>query len=285
MNVSWARIVEVAELPVRIVFLVLLAIFARWAIFRVIDRLTTSAGTPPQRLLGSRKAADILLKNGLVSERQAQRAKALGSLMKSITTGVIGITTLAMVLELLGYELAPLIASAGVAGVALGFGAQSLVKDFIAGIFMLLEDQFGVGDYVDMDKASGTVEAVGLRVTRLRDQDGVVWHVRNGEVLRVGNKSMGWSALTLDVVVAYDEDIPRVQELLDSVGAAVAADPRWEGKIIQPPRAVGIQEITASTVTLRMFGQCAPSEKADVERALRLRIKAAFDGEKIRLPE
>lgn len=282
----WDRVWDITEVPARIIGLLVFAFLLRWVLFRFINRLTATAAdmSQPKRVLGSKKAAKLLVKNGLISPRQAQRAQALASLFKSMVTGIIGVIVLGMILGLLGYNLAPFIASAGVVGVALGFGAQSLVKDLVSGVFMLLEDQFGVGDVIDMDKASGTVEAVGLRVTRLRDAEGVVWHVRNGEVLRVGNKSMGWSALTVDVDVAYDEDLERVQVLIDLVGQELAQDEDWRDEIIEAPKAIGVQAITSSAVTIRIFGQCKPSEKVAVERALRLRIKASFDEAEVRLP-
>ena len=138
----------------------------------------------------------------------------MGSLLKSITTGVIFTVVLIMSISELGYDVAPLIAGAGILGVAFGFGAQSLVKDFLSGIFMIFEDQYGVGDVVDVGEASGTIEAVSLRVTRLRDVNGTVWYVRNGEILRVGNMSQNWARTVLDIGVAYSEDLARVRRVL-----------------------------------------------------------------------
>ena len=155
----------------------------------------------------------------LVAGRRVQRAETMGSLLKSVASIVIftvfGITAVAQ----LGYPIGPLIASAGVVGVALGFGAQSLVKDFLSGIFMIFEDQYGVGDSVDVGEAGGTVEAVGLRVTRLRDVEGTVWYVRNGEIIRVGNQSQNWARTVLDIPVALNQDLRRVQDVLRDVAA------------------------------------------------------------------
>ena len=143
--------------------------------------------------------------------RRVQRAQTMGSLLKSIVTGVVFAVVAMMLIASSAYNIAPLIASAGILGVALGFGAQSLVKDFLSGIFMIFEDQYGVGDVVDLGEAAGTVEAVSLRVTRLRDVNGTVWYVRNGEILRVGNMSQNWARTVLDISVAYGEDLARVQ--------------------------------------------------------------------------
>ena len=139
--------------------------------------------------------------------------------------------------------MAPLIASAGILGVALGFGAQSLVKDFLSGIFMIFEDQYGVGDVIDAGEASGTVEAVGLRVTRLRDVDGTVWYVRNGEIQRVGNMSQNWARTVLDVSVAYTEDLQRVRRVLQEVAHDLWYDDEYRGKIIEEPEVWGVQSL------------------------------------------
>src|SRR5690606_1086356 len=140
---------------------------------------------------------------------------------KSIISGVVLAVIVTMALSELGVNIAPIIASAGIIGLALGFGAQTLVKDFLSGIFMLVEDQYGVGDVVDLGEASGTVEAVSLRVTRLRDINGTVWYVRNGEVVRVGNMSQNWARAVLDITVTYDADLVRVRQVLAEVAAGM----------------------------------------------------------------
>ena len=152
---------------------------------------------------GSRAGAALNLRDDATYTRRVQRAATMGTLLKSIVSGVVFTVVTLMFIAELGYDIAPLIASAGIIGVALGFGSQALVKDFLSGIFMIFEDQYGVGDVVDLGEASGTVEAVSLRVTRLRDVNGTVWYVRNGEILRVGNMSQNWARTVLDVTVGY----------------------------------------------------------------------------------
>jgi small-conductance mechanosensitive channel len=179
--------------PVKIIVLVAVALLVRWIAFRMIDRLTRTAadGSVPE-LLARGKVPQFLVEiSPEVLERRRQRAATMASLLKSITTGVIFSILLFMVIAELGYDIGPLIASAGIIGVAFGFGAQTLVRDFLSGIFMILEDQYGVGDLVDVGPALGTVQAVGLRVTRMRGDDGTIWYVRNGEISRVGNRSQG----------------------------------------------------------------------------------------------
>src|SRR3954462_6093238 len=175
--------------PGTIILIIVSGLVFRWFVCRAIDRLVARAGKGAlPSILANSKAGDFLadLRPGS-HERRKQRAATMGSLLKSVATGIILSIVVIMVLAELGADIAPIIASAGIVGVAFGFGAQNLVKDFLAGIFMILEDQYGVGDVVDAGDASGVVEAVGLRVTRLRDVGGVVWYLRNGEIRRVGN--------------------------------------------------------------------------------------------------
>jgi len=219
----------------------------------------------------------------LLAGRRVQRAETMGSLLKSIASIVIfaifGITAIAE----LGYPVGPLLASAGVVGVALGFGAQSLVKDFLSGIFMIFEDQYGVGDSVDLGEAGGTVEAVGLRVTRLRDVEGTVWYVRNGEILRVGNQSQNWARTVLDIPVALDQDLVRVQQVLKSVAHDLWEDEDFKHQIIEEPEVWGVQDLTPNWITVRVVLKTAPLEQWAVAREMRQRIKYRFDHEGIEL--
>ena len=168
------------------------------------------------------------------SERRRQRADSLGSVLKSIASVAIFAVAVMLILGELGVNLAPLIASAGIAGVALGFGAQNLVKDFIAGLFMLLEDQYGVGDVVDVGEASGTVEAVGLRITTIRDARGVLWYIRNGEIVRVGNRSQGWALVIVDVPVGF-AGVEEAAAVLRAAAAGLADDPEFADDLLEPP--------------------------------------------------
>jgi small-conductance mechanosensitive channel len=181
--------------PAAILALLVIGFLVRWLLHRLIDKLKTQAveGAVPA-LLGRGRLPQILAEAAPAAvERREQRAATMAALLKSVATGVVVAVVLFMVIAQLGYNIAPLIASAGIIGVALGFGAQSLVKDFLNGIFMIMEDQYGVGDVVNVGTATGTVEAVGLRVTRLRDVNGTVWYVRNGEILAVCNMSQNWA--------------------------------------------------------------------------------------------
>lgn len=186
--------------PATILLILVVAIVVRWFITRLIDRLVRRASQGSvSRVLAKTRAGEVLADLGpLATSRRRERALTMGSVLKSIATAVILVITSITVLAELGVDVAPLLTGAGIVGVALGFGAQNFVKDFISGVFMILEDQFGVGDRIDTGLASGTVEAVGLRVTRLRADDGTIWYVRNGEVLRVGNESQADPHLEID---------------------------------------------------------------------------------------
>jgi small conductance mechanosensitive channel len=207
----------------------------------------------------------------------------MGSLLKSIVSGVVLAVTVTMMLSELGADIGPIIASAGVLGVALGFGAQSLVKDFLSGIFMIFEDQYGVGDVVDLGEATGTVEAVSLRVTRLRDVNGTVWYVRNGEILRVGNMSQNWARTVLDVTVGYGEDLVRVRRVLQEVAHDLWDDQEFEGLVIEEPEVWGVESLSVDGIVVRVTLKTAPMEQWAVARAMRERIKARFEHEGINL--
>jgi moderate conductance mechanosensitive channel len=268
--------------PLQIAGLLILALLARYLAHRLIDRLVARAAEtePPDRLLGSRRAARMVLgASGVYSERRALRAATLGSLLKSVVTVTIGALVVVMTLEILGYPIGPLVASAGILGVALGFGAQNLVKDFLGGIFMLLEDQYGVGDIIDMGHASGTVEGVGLRVTRMRAIDGTVWYVRNGEVVRVGNSSYGWARTVLDVPIAYGEDSERARALLAQVAADLAADPEWSEHVLEAPEVWGVEDVQPDAYLLRLVVKTEPLQQWPLARELRERIMRRFAAE------
>jgi small conductance mechanosensitive channel len=215
--------------------------------------------------------------------RRAQRANSLGTLLKSITTTVVFGVAFVMVLSELGMNVAPILASAGVLGLAIGFGAQNLVKDFLSGVMMMIEDQYGVGDAVDLGEAIGTVENVGLRVTRVRDVDGTVWYVRNGEILRVGNQSQNWARTVLDISVSYAENLQRVTEVLTEVAHSLWEDEDYKQIIIEEPEVWGVQNLAPDGVVVRVTLKTAPMQQWAVAREMRERIKARFDHEGIEM--
>ncbi|GAA4125580.1 mechanosensitive ion channel [Knoellia locipacati] len=272
----------------RILLTVVLAFVVRWLLHRLIARvvrtMTERTGARHDDVDGSRAGRIWAQATGQARARHQQRMATLGSLLRSMVTFVVGLIATLTVMDLVGIPLGPLLASAGVGGVALGFGAQSLVKDFLSGIFMILEDQYGVGDVIDTGEATGTVEEVSLRVTRLRDADGVTWYVRNGEVLRIGNLSQHRATAIVDVPVAYDEDVARVTGVLREAGERMAADPTWEGRLLDEPTVAGVESITGQTMTIRVLAETSPGAKVEVQRELRQRLKSAIDGAGIKAP-
>jgi small-conductance mechanosensitive channel len=276
--------------PLALTGLLLLGLVLRWVLHRLVDRVVrrAEAGVLPDRVgrfSMVRKGASHAASSDLVTAtRRVQRAKTIGSLLKSIITGVLVAMFGTMMLSELGVNIAPIIASAGILGLALGFGAQSLVKDFLSGIFMILEDQYGVGDVVDVGAASGTVEAVSLRVTRLRDVDGTVWYVPNGEILRVGNMSQNWARTVLDINVAYTEDLARVRHVLQDPAHDLWEDEDFKHVVIEEPEVWGVEQLGIDGVTVRVTLKTAPLEQWAVAREMRQRIKARFDHEGIEIP-
>ncbi len=230
------------------------------------------------RPLGGSEVASALLKvNPLATARRTQRARTVGSVLRSTAAVVIGSIAVLLVLDTLHVNIAPFIASAGVVGVALGFGAQSLVKDFLSGLFMLLEDQYGVGDVVDLGPATGTVEAVALRVTKIRDSNGTLWYIPNGTMTRVANKTQGWANAVVEVKVDYFADLDEVRQVLTEAVAQVAADPATAGRIEGEPTITGIEDIAFDAVTLRISLRTSPASQWEVARALRVAVRNALE--------
>jgi len=274
--------------PLLILFIVAVALLFRWLVFKAISRIVDRASQgvlpplPHQRAVDEDASASATAR--IAAARRKQRAETLGGVLRSITT--ISVFTIAgiTILGELSVNVGPLIAGAGIIGVALGFGAQTLVRDFLSGLFMLFEDQYGIGDVVDLGDASGTVEAVSLRVTRLRDVNGTVWYVRNGEVLRVGNMSQNWARTVLDVRVGLGEDLTHVRGILEEVCHGMWDDEDFSGKIIEEPEVWGVERMDPDAVVVRAAVKTAPLEQWAVARELRKRIKERFGHEGIEIP-
>ena len=288
-NGTLAKIADVViGKPLALLGLLLLGLVIRWVLHKLVDRIVRRAEggmLPANRFTRPGKSpAQSSARDMVTATRRVQRAKTMGDLLKSIITGILVAIFGTMMLSELGVNIAPIIASAGIIGLALGFGAQSLVKDFLSGIFMIFEDQYGVGDVVDVGEASGVIEAVSLRVTRLRDLNGTVWYVPNGEILRVGNMSQNWSRAVVDVAVGFGEDLVRVQRILTELAHALWEDEDYKGIIIEEPEVTGVEAFGPESVTVRVLIKTAPMEQWGVARELRQRIKARFDHEGIEIP-
>ncbi len=284
--VWWESLLEGPVL--RILGILVVGFVVRLILVKAIDRFVAriSSAYDGSGFIGrtTRTAREVIGADVVAAERRATRATSLGQLAKNLTNVIIAMIALFMILGELGFNLAPLIAGAGVLGVALGFGAQSVVADFLSGVFMLMEDQYGVGDIVDLGEASGVVEDVHLRVTRLRAVDGTVWYVRNGEVVRVGNMSQNWSRALLDIGVAYGSDVTRVKDLMLEVARDLAVEDEWSELILDEPEVWGVEELAADAVVVRLVVKTRPGEQWGVARELRQRIKDRFDAEGVEIP-
>ncbi|KKW64774.1 MULTISPECIES: mechanosensitive ion channel family protein [Mycolicibacterium] len=282
------------EVPVRIAVYLAVALVVRYLLHRMIDRATgkrrkkrdaqpqTQAKPPLLRHLRDRvpKTAS----NAQVAERRLQRAQTIGSVLKSIVSIVLLSWVILAILSVVGVNIAPFIASAGVVGLAIGFGAQNLVRDFVTGVFMLLEDQYGVGDIVDLGEVIGEVQSVGLRITTLRDIDGTLWYMRNGEIQRVGNMSQEYAVARIELPVALTADVDKAEEVaLEATKTAIAKAPLAE-KVLGEPEMLGVQELSPDLLTLRMTVKTRPNAQWSVQRKLRAEILRAYDEHGIDLP-
>ena len=280
-----------------IVGVLLAALILRFLLRRIIDRVvsTVSSNAVAERIARTRASRSATEADEVIAERTSARAHTVGQLLKSVAVAravlalppdptvvevgsflIVG-TAVVLILGHLGVNVAPIVASAGVAGIAIGFGAQSLIKDFLTGVFMIFEDQYGVGDDIDTGQAAGTVERVGLRLTTLRDGDGVLWYIPNGTIQRVGNKSQGWAMAKVDVPVGLTEDPTRIQDLLRETADTLADDPDWTADILDVPAEATIEALTSEAMTIRVQLRTQPTRQRDVARELRLRLKHTLD--------
>ena len=228
--------------------------------------------------------ATVELQSMMMSQRREQRAEAVGQLLQSALGLTIWGTASLLILTQLGINVAPLIASAGVVGVALGFGAQTLIKDYLSGFFMIVEDQYGVGDLVDVGVVIGTVEEVALRITRIRDPNGVVWYVRNGEILRVANQSQGWTMASATMPVSYDADLEEIRRIVVEVGNDMAKDPESRERMLGRPIFAGVEAVSGEAMYVKVMVKARAPQQIPLTRELRERLKGAFDSHGVVVP-
>jgi small conductance mechanosensitive channel len=273
-------------LAIRIGLIVVGIVLLRWLLLVMIRRIVTTVtqGVKKREGAADTKALDA---SPLARARIVQRARTIGLVLSNLLTAGLTISALIAILSELGIAIGALAAGAGILGAALGFGAQSLVRDFIAGLFIVVEDQFGVGDFVDLGTATGVVESIRLRVTQVRDAEGTVWYVRNGEILRVGNQSQGWSRIILDLPLAYNSDLEKAKKVLEAAAQKLAETPTMKSGLIGKPEVWGIQALAGEEIVFRLVQQVRPSKKDALTRALRAEVKTALDkaGIKLSLPD
>jgi len=298
-NEGVAQVVDwVVAKPAKVIFILLLAWIvvriARRAIDSMINRLIREREEKAEQRRHEEvedgrfaSVARAFEKAQLIteqSERSKQRAQALGTVLRSVASLVVYLLAAFIALAEFGVNLGPLIAGAGIAGIALGFGAQTLVKDFLSGIFMLVEDQYGVGDIVDLGDATGVVEEIRLRTTRMRDVHGVVWFIPNGEIRRVGNMSQQWARAVLDVEVAYDTDLSTAASVIKETADTLWRDQLDTATILEEPEIWGVESFGASSIAIRLVLKVEPNEQWAAAREMRKRLKVAFDEAGIEIP-
>lgn len=277
--------------PIQIGIYILVGLILRWILNKLIDRITKprKIGVDKQerpsvlRVLRERAPQSLRAEEAL-RERRAQRAGTIGSVLKSAVSFIILLWVVFQSLAILGINVAPIVASAGVLGLAIGFGAQSLVQDFLSGLFMLFEDQYGVGDVIDTGDAIGTVETVGMRVTTVRDEFGTLWYVRNGEIMRIGNFSQDYAYALVKLPVAPSADIDLAIEVAEEAAIAAVAEEALRPNVLGAPQMAGVDAVRADEVTIRLSVMVRSNTQWAVERTLRRRILAAFEAHGIEAP-
>ncbi|CAN5253558.1 mechanosensitive ion channel family protein [soil metagenome] len=273
----WGQLLTVA-------IVIVVAIIARIVLKFVIDRVVNRIVNGVKKKQGTTDT-QALQNSPLSAVRIVQRTRTIGSVLSNVVTTVIVIIAILWIVTTINPNITAAFSLITAAlGAGLGFGAQNIIKDVLNGLFMVVEDQLGVGDVVDTGFATGVVEAVGIRVTQVRDVNGTLWYVRNGEMLRVGNLSQGWSRVILDLAVPYTADVDDVQARMLDTAVVMSEDPKWAGRILERPEIWGIESISSEAVVIRLVVKTRSSSKDDVARELRARLKRLLDEMGVKLP-
>ena len=263
---------------INVLAIIVFAMLLRWVLHFVIDRVVQQivSGVKKTQKIDDTQALTV---SPLAAVRVVQRTRTLGSVLTNIVNVTLLIVSVLLIVSTINPSILGSFALLSAAiGAGLGFGAQNIVKDILNGLFMVVEDQIGVGDIVDVGFASGVVESVGIRITQVRDVDGTLWFVRNGEILRVGNMSQGWARVIIDLAIPYSSNVEAVQAELLRVASALASSRKWRGVILEKPEIWGLESITAEALVTRLAVKTRVSAKWDFARDLRLHMKKALDG-------
>ncbi|WP_243728618.1 mechanosensitive ion channel domain-containing protein [Microbacterium sp. BK668] len=265
--------------------IILGAMILAWIMRRLIDRVV-------ERIVrGAKSKANVddtqaLDRSPIAQVRLVQRTRTLGSILSNIVNVTIVIVAIILVIYRINSEVLGSFALLTAAiGAGLGFGAQNIVKDVLNGIFIVAEDQIGIGDVVDLGLATGIVEYVSVRITHVRDVNGTLWYVRNGEITRIGNMSMGWSRVIVDLAVPVDADIDEVEDALLDAAKALRNEPKWRSRILETPEVWGLESVSGDALVIRLVMKTRPNTKDDVARELRVRLKRAVDELGLTLPQ
>lgn len=288
----WTRIVtfwvehwdDIVGKLIAVIVILALAFLARWVLHFVIERVVTRIVT------GIKRKQDVtdtqaLQASPLAAVRVVQRTRTLGTLLRNAVNVTLFIIVTLMVVNVIDQSILGSFALLSAAiGAGLGFGAQNIVKDVLNGLFMVVEDQVGVGDVVDLGPATGIVEEVQIRITKVRDVNGTLWFVRNGEILRVGNMSQGWARVILDLTVPYDAEVEAVEAEMLRTATELAQSGKWRSRILEKPEVWGLESIVDDAMVIRIVMKVRTSSKDDVARELRTRLKHALDDMGVKLP-
>jgi len=267
-----------------IIAVIAIALLVRWLLHFAIRRIVNRIVSGVKKKQGSQDT-QALMASPLAAVRLVQRTRTLGSVLTNIINVIIFIVAVLLIVNVINVNILGSFAILTAAlGAGLGFGAQNIVKDVLNGMFMVVEDQLGVGDIVDVGPATGVVEAVGIRITQVRDVNGILWFVRNGEILRVGNMSQGWARAIIDLAVPYHSDVDAIQAEVLRVALDMAASSQWRARILEKPEIWGLESISDDALVIRLVVKTRTSTKDDVSRELRLRLKKALDAMGVALP-
>ncbi|MBF4607124.1 mechanosensitive ion channel family protein [Curtobacterium sp. VKM Ac-1393] len=281
---AFTQFVDAWHVPITIVITILVAVIVRLLLRRLVKQVVNRVVTGVKKRQG---AADTqaLIASPVQTARVVQRTRTLGSVLENLATVIVVVVALAIIIPVaIPNAAVGIVGGASLVAAGLAVGAQSIVKDLLSGIFMILEDQAGVGDVVDTGQATGVVENVGLRVMQVRDVNGILWFVPNGQILRVGNLSQGWSRVLVDITVPYDTDIDAVQDALLKAAVTMSQEPRWRQRIVEKPEIWGLQSVSADGMVFRLVVKTRASELDVVGRELRTRLKRSVDDLGITLP-
>ena len=272
-------------IPIRIAAIIVISVILRvvlqFVIRRVVNRVVT--GVKKKQNVDDTQA---LQHSPIHAARIVQRTRALGGVLNSVVTTVVVISAVILIISVAAPQATAAFSLITAAlGAGLGFGAQNVVKDILNGLFMVSEDQLGVGDVVDLGPATGVVEAVGIRITQIRDVNGTLWFVRNGEILRVGNLSQGWARVIIDLAVPYEADTENVQVTMLDTANKLRDESKWKKLILERPEIWGIESVSAEAVVIRLVVKVRAGSKDDVARELRARLKKALDDLGVKLPK
>lgn len=272
------------KVPLSIAVIIIGAVLINWLLRRLLMRAVN------QIVRGVKKAQEVdttseIQTSPYINARAVQRTRTLGTVGRVLITWVIVAIALILILAQLQVNLAALLTSAGIVAAGLAFGAQNIVKDILNGIFMVFEDQLGVGDAVTIGAISGTVEDVGIRVTQVRAMDGTLWFVRNGEILTLGNSSQGWGRAVIDVTVSADSDLDKVEDVTMDAALNVMSSHDVARKITGEPEILGVESVFGDRATLRLTMRTRPEAQWAVQRALRAEIVKRFAEENIQLAD